>query len=145
MMIEKPAMDFWYHRRTFLASVSSLGVPAFAGCSSDSSGSDGSEPGGGSRTPEPDRLTITDNELDQRSGVTISTLTIENAGGDELTPTVSARFGIGPDGVYGEYSDEQPVTIPGGETAAVTLELFDAAEFSEVAFAEVQNGFVTIT
>ncbi|WP_299236682.1 hypothetical protein [Natronomonas sp.] len=131
-----------YDRRTFLACVSSLGVTALAGCSSDSGSSDGGGDGGNS---EADSLTITDNEIGNSGSVTTSTLTVENTGEEESNPTVSVNVGIGPDGLYGEYSDERSVSIAGGETAEVTLDLFDGNELSEVAFDEVQNGFLTLT
>lgn len=124
-----------YNRRTYLACFSSLGVTALAGCSGDSDDS----------SSEADSLTITNNEIDNRNGVTISILTIENTSEEDLNPTVSVTVGIGPDGLYGEYSDEQSTTIAAGETSEVTLDLFDGSELSEVAYSEVENGFFTFT
>lgn len=132
-----------YDRRTFLAGVSSLGVTTLAGCSSDSGSGDGGN--GGDGNSEADSLTITDNEIGQSGTVTTSTLTIENTGEEELNPTISVNVGIGPDGLYGEHSDEQSTTIAGGETTEVTLDLFDGTEITEVALNEVENGFFTFT
>ncbi|WP_459194686.1 hypothetical protein [Halosimplex sp. J119] len=133
-----------YERRAFLACASSLGAAALAGCSGDStSGDSGDDDDGGSSGS--DDLTITDNEIGSNGTVTTSTLTIENTGSEALEPTVSVNLGIGPDGLYGEHADERSVSIAGGETAEVTLDLFDGNDLTAVAFDEVQNGYFTLT
>lgn len=133
-----------YDRRTILTGVSSLSVTTLAGCSGDSGGGgDGGNSGDGDS--EADSLTITNNEIGNTGTVTTTTLTIENTGEEEVDSTISVAVGIGPNRLYGEYSDEQSVTVAGGETTEVTLDLFDGSELTEVALNEVENGFFTFT
>lgn len=117
-----------------------IGVVSFAGglagCTGESSNENNSEL---------EDLELTNNEIENRNNVTTSTVTIDNTGEEELSATISVNVDIGPDGLYGEHSDEQSFSVGGGETAEVTLDLFDGDELSEVAFNELQNGFFSFT
>jgi len=132
-----------YERRAFLAGISSLGVTALAGCSSDGGSSDGSGDGGNDNTKQ--NYEILSNEMDGSGDAQISTLTVENKTEEELNPNVSVVFDIGVDGHYGSNTDEQSVSMGGGETAEVSLELYDADALTEVAVNEIQNGYFSIT
>jgi len=122
------------NRRVFIVGISSLGITALAGCSDD----------GGSRSVV-DSLTILDNEIDSSGSVTTSSLTIENTADEELDFTLSGDISIGPDGLYGKYSDEQRTTIAANGTTVVTLNLYDRNELTEVANHEIQNGYFNLT
>lgn len=125
------------NRRDFLTAVSAVGFTAIAGCSSSSEGDDGSN--GASN------LSITNNDIGSRGTVTTSTVTVQNTGSEGASPTISVEVGIGPDAIYGQYSDEQTTSIGAGETVDVTLDLFDGNDLSEVAYQEVQSGFFAFT
>lgn len=131
-----------HKRRAFFVGVSSLGVTALAGCSSDGGGG-GSSDGGNNNIEQ--NYEILSNDMDGSGDAQLSTLTVENKTEGELNPTFSVVFDIGVDGHYARNTDEQSVSIDGGETAEVSLELYDADALTEVAVNEIQNGYFSIT
>lgn len=129
-------------RRAFLSGVVASAAAALGGCSgSESSAGRGS--GGEPRAA--DVVEFVNNDVETVGGVTRSTLTIENTAEATVEFTVSVTLLIGADGIYGDLEDSADVSIPGGERAEVTLDLYDGDDLSRLAAEEIRNGYFSLT